>query len=251
MQTQDLEAFFSRHKRVMLQFSAGKDSAACLWLLEPFWDKLDVVWMNPGNPYRETLVYMQEIHNAVPNFICIMGNQPVDIRKHGWPVDIVPMENTAFGQFAQGKEALRLRPFWECCDANMWRPLQEFVLQGNYSAVIRGQKHCDGLKNPMPSGTVVDGIEYCYPIDGWTNEQVLGFLGDERMPQSYKRGLRSSLDCVNCTAYTNENPGRIGDLEKSEPEAWKQVSIVHMYLVDSMAKHSEALRSCHGNPTAL
>lgn len=90
----NFEDFLSRHKKVMLQLSSGKDSAAVLWLLQPYWDKFDVVWVNPGNPYPETLEYMEKIQKLVPRFICVLGNQPQDIQRNGWPVDIVPLDHT-------------------------------------------------------------------------------------------------------------------------------------------------------------
>lgn len=245
-----IREFFSRHERAALQFSSGKDSAAVLWLLEPYWDQVDVVWMNPGNPYPETLEYMQEISEIVPRFICVMGNQPQDIKKNGWPADIVPMESTEIGMVFKSEKTLRLRPFWECCSNNMWRPLEQFVKGSQYTGVIRGQKLADSLKGPTHSGTIHDGVEYFFPIDNWTDEQVFDFLGD-RVPPSYKRGLKSSLDCMNCTAYMQENPGRIADLEKINKQAWEQVSYVHMHLVDSLARHSESLRKCHGHATAV
>lgn len=247
---QSIADFFSRHERVVLELSAGKDSAACLWLLEPYWDRMDVVWMNPGNPYPETLEYMQGISEMVPRFVCVMGNQPRDIRKNGWPVDIVPMESTQIGMTFKSTQTLRLRPFWECCTANMWQPLHDFVTRSGYTGVIRGQKLADSLKGPIHSGTIQDDVEYFFPIDNWTDEQVIEFLGD-RIPDSYKRGLKSSLDCMDCTAYAGENPGRIGDLEKVNKDAWVKVTFVHMQLVNALAQHSDNLRNCHASATAI
>lgn len=238
--------FFSRHDRVMLQFSAGKDSAAALWLLEPHWDKMDVVWVNPGNPYPETLRYMEQIAKLVPRFFAVLGNQPQDIDRNGWPVDLVPMEATQIGMMLNNRVDLRFRPFWECCWNNMWQPMQNAVKQGDYTGVIRGQKLADKLKGPFTSGAVVDGVEYFHPIELWTDEEVKAFLGPERLPPSYHRGLPSSLDCMNCTAYASENKGRIADLKNVDEKAWAEVTAVHLHLLDLITEHADALRSCHG-----
>jgi len=246
---QILEAFFARHKRIAFQFSAGKDSAAVLWLLEEYWAQMDIVWGNPGNPYPETLAYMEDIAKRVPRFFCVLGDQSNSIQRNGWPVDIVPMEATQIGMTLKGQSAIRLRPFWECCWENLWGPMQEFIKHGDYTAVIRGQKCIDRLKGPAASGTITDGIEYFHPIEDWTDEQVFTFLGESRLPASYKRGLRSSLDCKNCTAYTLENPGRLADLATLDPQAWQEVTTVHLRLLDSLAAHTEAIRSCHAHPT--
>ena len=251
MDRKAIEEFFSRHKRVAFQFSSGKDSAAVLWLLKDFWPQMDVVWGNPGNPYPETLAYMERVSKLVPKFYCVLGQQPESIARHGWPVDVVPMEATQIGQGLSGRQVLPLRPFWECCTDNMWRPMQEFIKQGDYTAVIRGQKQSDCLKGPIASGAVIDGVEYFYPIEDWDDAQVFAFLGEELLPESYKRGLRSSLDCKNCTAYTSENAGRIADLEQIDKAAWQEVTAVHLHLLDSLAGHIEAIRSCHGTTTSV
>ncbi len=243
-----IEEFFARHDRVMLQFSAGKDSAAVLWLLQPWWDKLSVVWANPGNPYPETLEYMEQISKRVPRFYSVLGNQPNDIAVNGWPSDIIPITMSSFAPFMGVSSPLRLRPFYDCCAANMWGPLANEVKQGNYTGVIRGQKLVDCLKNPMPSGTVVDGVEYFYPINDWTDVQVMEFLqGNNALPASYARGLKSSLDCMNCTAYVFENPGRIQDLETIDKIAAGQVITVHTTVSEVMFNYSKSLGACHGD----
>ena len=237
--------FFSTHDKVMLQFSAGKDSAACLWLLEEFWDQMDVVWTNPGNPYPETLRYMERISKLVPRFKVVLGKQPQDIAQHGWPADVVPMEATQIGQQMTGDTGPRLRPFWECCWNNMWGPMLEEVTRGGYDGIIRGQKLADTLKGPLRSGSSVDGIDYLHPIEDWSDDKVFAFLG-EHVPESYKRGLKSSLDCINCTAYSAENPGRVKDLEGIDMTAWKQVTIIHLHVLNSLSDHTGAIRNCHG-----
>jgi len=241
-----LDSFFSRHQRVMLQFSAGKDSAAVLWSLRPYWDRIDVVWCNPGAPYPETLIYMQQIEKLVPRFICVLGDQPNDISANGWPVDIVPMESTRIGMIASDKQGILLRPFWECCNNNFWKPMADLVIQGGYTGVIRGQKDADKLKSPVRSGHVVDGVEYLYPIESWTDLDVFEFLGEERLPASYKRGLASSLDCINCTAYTIDNPGKAADLVGISGQALSEVSAVHSYLLELLVEHTERMRCFHG-----
>ena len=237
--------FFSAHDKVMLQFSAGKDSAACLWLLEEFWDQMDVVWVNPGNPYPETLRYMERISKLVPRFKVVLGKQPQDIAQHGWPADVVPMEATQIGQQMTGDTGPRLRPFWECCWNNMWGPMLEEVTRGGYDGIIRGQKLADSLKGPLRTGSQVDGVEYFHPLEDWTDEQVKKFLGD-RLPDSYKRGLPSSLDCMDCTAYAKENAGRIADLEAIDETSWVKVTVIHKHLLDSLDAHLTAIRNCHG-----
>lgn len=239
----NLADFFSRHKRVMLQFSAGKDSAACLYLLEPFWDQLTVAWMNPGNPTREVSAYMSRIAGLVPNFLEVRGNQPEWVRQNGYPVDVLPFPSTRLGRIASNKQSVRFVTAESCCRANMWEPMAEAVIAGDYTAVIRGQKACDSLKTPIPSGTVVDGIEYYFPLEDWTDEQVFDFIGPN-LPPGYARGLRCSIDCRNCTAYVAEHQGLVEDLLHDEPDAAAEIRAVHLELERQLFEYIAELKGC-------
>ena len=234
--------FFERHTRIALQLSAGKDSAACLWLLEPYWDRMDVVWCNMGNPYPETLEYMFELSLRVPNFFVVKGEQPYWIRQHGYPVDVLPFVHTKLGADITGQKRLQMQPFSVCCAENFWKPMHAFMKEQRYTGIIRGQKKSDRLKGPIKSGHKEDGVEYFFPIEDWTDEQVISFLG-HRVPESYKRGLTSSLDCKNCTAYVSENPGRISDLATIDLLAAKEVIMVHQHLATALDEYSAALKA--------
>ncbi len=62
------------HHRVVLQFSGGKDSLACLHLLCPFWDRLTVMWSHRGDPYPEVQALVDEIRPLVHEVVEIPGN---------------------------------------------------------------------------------------------------------------------------------------------------------------------------------
>jgi phosphoadenosine phosphosulfate reductase len=229
----------------MLQLSPGKDSAACLWLLEQWWGQLTVVWCNAGNPYDETMKYMHEIAQLVPNFVMVKGNQPEWVKRHGYPVDILPFEATELGSAITRTSEPRLQPFWQCCSANMWQPLNNYVRSEGFTAVIRGQKTSDGLQGPISSGDVIDGVEYVFPIARWSDADVHAFLGP-RIPASYTRGLTSSLDCKDCTAYLRETKGRVRDLERIDRDAASRVTAVHLYLTKKCREYGELLRTQDG-----
>lgn len=224
-----IEEFFARHEKVILQFSAGKDSAACLWLLQPWWNKLVVVWCNQGNPYPETIAYMEKIKGLVPHFEIVQGEQKTWVRERGYPVDIIPLLNTDYGRAIAVQDNLKLQPFWECCSHNFWEPMAKFVEEKGFTGVIRGQRLEEALKSPVRSGNVIEGVEYFFPLETWTEGEVLEYLGD-RVPDSYKRGLKSSLDCINCTAYLKESSGRLEDLKETSPAVYENVKAVHGYL---------------------
>lgn len=216
------EDFFSRHERAALQLSTGKDSAACLYLLEPFWDKLTVVWLNAGKPLQESLDYMEGIRAKVPNFLEVRANQPEWIRINGYPADVLPYEATKMGACNGFANSVRFSETFECCKANMWMPMAQAMKDGGFTGVIRGQKLADDLKSSLRSGAIVDGIEYLFPIESWSDSQVFAFLGD-RVPGFYKRGLPSSQDCANCTGYVKSHAAWIPELLRVDTETALEV----------------------------
>ena len=235
-----LTDFLARHQRVALMFSAGKDSAACLKMLRPHLEHVMVIWVNPGHPYPETVQYMSAVQRSVPHFQMAMGHQQQFIRDHGHPADAVPFEATPLGRKATGQDAPALVPLEECCRANLWNPARRAVLDCRVTGCIRGDKACDHLHGDIHNGEVRDGVEFMFPLFDWTDQQVIDYLGDE-LPPSYARGLKTSLDCINCTAYLAENPGRFADLSQRHPEVWAEVRPIVFWMRDNARQHLAAL----------
>ena len=217
---EQLLAFVGRHQKIALMFSAGRDSAACLKLLRAFIQRVYVIWADPGNPYPETIEYMKRIAGTVPHFFIARGNQPHFVKSVGRGADIVPFEAAALGHTITMSEGPRLVHTSDCCGANMWAPMNRTITDSGASGVIQGVKECDEWRGPMHS--VIRGCEYHYPIFKWTTEEVMEFLGDD-VPPSYQRGLKSSLDCMDCVGYLRHNPGRMRDLESRYPETYSEI----------------------------
>lgn len=228
--------FLDIHEKVALQFSCGKDSAACLWLLEPWWDQIEVVWVNSGNAYPETIDYMDRIRQMVPNFTELHGYQPQWVRQHGHPVDVLPMSMSVFQSCMGDRRTLLVQPFSQCCSANLWTPMQNWIIGNQVTGVIRGQKTCDPLHNGVKHLQWVEGVQYYFPVESWSDERVIDYLGD-RIPDSYKRGIKTSLDCLNCTAYVAENQERFADLEKLYPSIAAEVRTVHAAVKQELIDH--------------
>lgn len=245
MNDQLIKEFFSRHERIVLQFSAGKDSAACLWLLKPYWDRITLLWANGGNPYPETVTYIDHIWGLVPHFVELVGEQPGWVIKHGMPVDILPISGSSFSNLMHDRAVPKLQAFNQCCSHNLWEPMAKYFYENGITGVIRGQKDCDSLKPPFRSGDKFGNIEFLHPIEDWTTSDVMEYLGD-RVPDSYKRGLPSSLDCMNCTAYAGENVGRVKDLELIYPPAAAQIRSIHSFLREELSSQLADLETLHG-----
>lgn len=204
----NIDDIFARHERIALQLSGGKDSLACLYLLRPYWDRLTVYWCNPGAPFPETIECMKRVSTEVPNFVEIRGRQPDTIAQFGIPSDIVPATRTPLG-VTVSQPAQLIQDRYSCCYRSMMEPTQERMIADEITLVIRGQKDADRLKSPVRSGSAIDGVEYLFPIEDWTDADVMAFLRDEGVPiPRFYAMLKSAPDCVTCSAWWEEGAAK-------------------------------------------
>ena len=193
-----------------LQFSGGKDSLACLHLMRDRWDDILVVWLNAGAAFPETLDQMARVAEEVPHFLELNSDVIADIDARGWPVDVLPIAHTTVGRLGTGEKALKLRSWAECCGANFWLPMHQAMRDCGVKTIIRGQRNAEHYKSPVRDGDVLDGVTYRFPIQAWTDKQVLAFLRERGVEiPAYYDELRSSLDCWCCTAYLDTNAAQL------------------------------------------
>lgn len=203
-----MDQIISRHSKIALQLSGGRDSIACLYLMRPYWDRLVVYWCDTGAAYPETVALMTKIHDMVPNFAVIQGRQPAVIKEHGIPTDILPASSTPMGIFGSGG-GLPMQDRYSCCLRSLMLPLHERMINDGITLIIRGQKNADRLKSTVRSGEVHDGIEFFFPIEDWTTKQVMDYLKaeDAPIPRFYEM-LNSAPDCMTCTAWWEEGAAK-------------------------------------------
>jgi len=204
----------------VLQFSGGKDSLACLYLLQDEWESLPVVWVNTGAAYPETISYMEKWKKVLPNFIEIKSDQPSQIAKNGYPSDVVAVNNTSFGRQFFKSDAPLVQSYLGCCAENRWIPLFNAIRAMGATEIIRGQRESDARQSSIRHGDVVNGQKYNFPIYDWSDEDVFLYLKDvgAEIPEGYKQGEKTNRDCWDCTAYLDENAQRIKNLPAVEKQ---------------------------------
>lgn len=229
-----------QHGRGILFFSAGKDSLATLLALREHWSKLTVVWANPGAPHPAVVEYMDRISHIVPQFVEIKGNQPEWIRENGWPLDVVPIRSTAAGQQTEGINGPRFTSFLACCSANMWMPMEQYVKDNAHTLLIYGQRKAEHLRNRVCDADiqVIDGMTRWQPINNWSDEAVWDYVrtSDIAPCALYDIGATSSVDCWNCTAYSDHSAGFLRYLRDVETDRWDVIQPVLRSAARSIAQ---------------
>lgn len=213
-----------QHENIILQFSGGKDSLACLMLLSEHLHKITVLWLNTGDPLPEYKAQMDLVRGICPRFIEV--HMPIDqnIQLQGWPVDVLPMRNLPAVQHLTQQQHQPLQDFMTCCMQNLMMPMQGATKALKATLVIRGQKLADSHKSPLRSGDVVDGCEYWFPLEYWTDEQVLDFVQDSPLLPVGFQPHHTSLDCWFCTAYADELKWKQPYLEKHHPAKGAEIA---------------------------
>lgn len=195
-----MNEILARHQNIALQLSGGKDSIACLYLMREHWDRLTVYWCNAGDAFPETVALMDDVRSMVPHFVEIRGLQPETVEQFGIPSDILPASRTPMGVATQG--GIPIQDRYSCCLRSFMLPMHQRMIEDGITLIIRGQKNADRLKGVLRSGQVDAGIEYLFPVEDWTDRQVMDFLKDQGadIPRFYEM-LDSAPDCMTCSAY--------------------------------------------------
>lgn len=207
----------------VLQFSGGKDSLACLLYLQEQLNDITVLWTDPGDSFPETKAQMEVVKSICPNFVVVEGCQPKNIEQFGYPVDVLPVRNHIHVQEIAGQDRPKLQGFLDCCYRSLMEPMHRKTLELGATVIIRGQKKSDPHKSPIKNGDVVDGVTYWFPIEDWTDEQVINYVKESSLlPDHYKEAM-TSLDCMHCTAYLAENQWKLPYLKKHHPQQGAEV----------------------------
>ena len=221
----------------MLQFSGGIDSLATLFLKQPEWENITVVWVNTGAAYPDTLELMAAVKAIVPQFVEINSPKSIWELANGAAVDLLPVDRTPLGQAIRGIQRPMFTDYLQCCGANIWYPLAEWAKANGATHIIRGQRNSERRKAPYPirDGFVdADGVVYEFPVEGWSKEAVFAFCREVCpvfIPEYYATE-KTSHDCWDCIAYLDENKQRIANLPSAK----------RAYVEDRLAKYREALK---------
>lgn len=205
----------SAYKKPALQFSGGKDSLACLYLLRDQLEHMTVYWCDTGDACPETVDIIEEVREWIPNFEVIHG----DVKKwrefYGMPSDLVPANSHPIGMLYQMSDCMISNRF-DCCAANLMRPMHDRMMADGVDLVIRGTKLADTGHVPIEGKT--DCYDVWLPIRDWSHADVFAYLEKVGAPYNalyrYFKGI-SAPECLGCTAWWDD--GKAAYLRERHP----------------------------------
>jgi 3'-phosphoadenosine 5'-phosphosulfate sulfotransferase (PAPS reductase)/FAD synthetase len=197
------EAALSRHKRICLSISGGKDSTAAAFLLRRHWHRLRFYHYDTGDLLPEVRDVVRELAGILPNLTTVRGDIAAAIAANGLPSDLVPHSAHVVGQaMAEGP---RIVGRYDCCWNNLMNPIYQRIRRDGHTLLIRGTKRADMNRLPMRSGQMLDGIELLLPLEDWSNADVMDYLREQGAPVStaYEH-FEDMPECATCSAWWHE-----------------------------------------------
>ena len=243
------EQILARHSRVGFQFSGGKDSVAALMLLRPHWNKFTVYFCDSGDSMEETLAVVRQVAALVPHFEVIQGRVRGTRAEFGMPTDLIPWTSAPAAHIHNAGSTPLMQDRVACCARSIMVPLHARMVQDGITLIIRGQKDSDTHKGRFRSGDVVDGFEFFYPVQNWTDAQCLDYMRANGIePQRFYTEGNGSIDCATCTAWCED--GRADYLARYHPMKFAEyrtnMQIIAAAIVPALNKFENELEACHG-----
>lgn len=197
-------AYFARNSRVVFLMSGGKDSVAAFHLLKDFWPQLHVFWVNTGEAYAEIERNIRAVESLVGSFTEIRSDVVKWREDNAWPTDVLPIRTA--GRYHElltnQPKRLRLCLSTECCDANKGLPLEAAISAFKPSGIVAGMRRDERFGPATASYTIVNGIEFLYPVENWREKQVASWLQQKGLWEDY---MEASSDCRRCTGHWTGN----------------------------------------------
>jgi 3'-phosphoadenosine 5'-phosphosulfate sulfotransferase (PAPS reductase)/FAD synthetase len=222
--------------KTALQFSGGKDAMVLVHMLREYLDHITVYCLRQKFIFDETQKAIDWAKTLAPHFVEVYSERP----KGTLPSDLVPVRDTGLGKTMEAKEGLEILDRYVCCWTTIMQPLEARMHEDGITRVLRGQKTADRYKSPTRSGTIERGIEYIFPLEKWTDEEIFAYFktNDLPLPANYSK-LRGGLDCIGCTAWLEE--GKLAYLKEAHPKIAKDTLRNIRVIAEIIKPHMELL----------
>jgi phosphoadenosine phosphosulfate reductase len=136
----------------------------------------------------------------------------------GLPSDLVPINWTALGQQVTVRKPIMVQSYLQCCWENIAAPCAKKAKALGCTHLVSGQRAEEPRRASSQHGERVDGLVRLYPIQDWTTKTVLAYLATKMTVPVHYAIRHSSLDCYDCTAYSEDSQDRIDWTHRQYPQ---------------------------------
>ncbi|TXM66522.1 phosphoadenosine phosphosulfate reductase family protein, partial [Methylobacterium sp. WL12] len=175
-----LAAIFDRYERVFLGFSGGKDSIALAHMLEPWRDRVTLLWVNTGYMAAHMVEFVRSFGDRFDLVEIASPSLPQVWEASGIPADVAPFRNVL------GQDSPRLQPWLSCCLTVRQMPVNDFLRRQGPCCYINGQRADEaggatlsGLRSNLPPS-----VEVALPLTDWSAADVFAYVAqhDLKLP---------------------------------------------------------------------
>jgi 3'-phosphoadenosine 5'-phosphosulfate sulfotransferase (PAPS reductase)/FAD synthetase len=209
----------SKYKNIALHFSGGKDSLALLYLYKDMLKAMTVYHLDTGDSCPETQEIVDWAKEWVPNFVVVNSDVATWREVNGYPSDLVPAKAHAIG-VSTGMNDFPITNRFDCCYANIMKPMHDRMIQDEVDCVIRGTKIADSGKLAAEGKT--EYYDVILPIRDWSHDDVFNYLKENDAPENaiYSHFASASApECFGCTAWWDDNKAKY--LKKLHPQQFE------------------------------
>jgi phosphoadenosine phosphosulfate reductase len=169
-------------------------------------DRVTIYHNDTGDLLPEVREIVEHVKGFAPNFVHLRQDVAAWIAENGLPSDLVPYTAHAFAGVVGDRAAIVSR--YDCCVSNLMMPLWERIKADGVTLLIRGTRHGDFPRLPALSGEAHDGVEFLYPLQDWSADDVFAYLRSVGAPicRVYEIGDQAP-ECARCTAWQNVGMG--------------------------------------------
>ena len=194
----DIESLFTRHQRVHIAFSGGRDSLVLAQLCRAWRDRVTLIWANTGLMWPHMAEF---VRGHAKDFRLIEAMPARDFarvwREDGLPADVVPVENML------GRRWPKIQPWISCCSSLRTKPIFDAALRDGATVLLHGQRASDPhlFRGPSEFPGQPDGLELAGPLWDWPDDAVAAFVRQHGLaiPSHYDQ-VPCSLECAICPA---------------------------------------------------
>lgn len=241
-----IQDLYARHDVVHLLFSGGKDSTLCLeYVLEyGFGDRTVLVVIDTQDLPQEISSFIKTYESKVRRIDYVKSNSRAWIQRNGFPTDVMVVDNTLMGRlYKKDRDGVMMCSRQDCCQANVWGPMAQYLSNPEVTAVIMGEKDSDSHGSYPYQWTLGDHVvEVCRPIARKSSNEVRQELKVRGKLLKRFMGNASSLDCLHCTAYWETFDERMDYLYETYPQTVTKLRGVVSSMQDTIKKAMSTLK---------